>query len=85
MTINVGDRVRFNSEQLPQDRIIDPPDRDATDVLWSEYFGSLSGVVDAVNSQTGEYRVRGRDSQKNPYTVWVESDWLDVTDPADVE
>jgi hypothetical protein len=87
MTVNVGDRATFNSERLPEDRLIDCPETGPGEThSWREHFDGVTGVVDAlgVGAEDGLVRIRGL-AHGHPYTAWVEAGWLDIHDPAEVE
>lgn len=76
--LDVGTRVRFKTERLP-DQTIDPPGTDDTAVPWREHFGGLDGTVDASDPTNDAVRVRGKDRRGHPYTVWIAPRHLDVT------
>jgi hypothetical protein len=77
--IEVGDRVQFKTEGLP-DQVIDPPTTAPGDtVSWQAYFGGRPGLVDTVHYAAGVVRVRGYDKNGNLFTVWIAPEHLTVT------
>jgi hypothetical protein len=81
--IQIGDRVTFKRRGLPGHTFETPEGED--DQSWSERFGGLGGVVDALDPTNREVRVRGLDADGVAFTVWLDPKHLDVTDAAPVE
>jgi hypothetical protein len=91
MQLEVGDRVRFNTS-LPDHTVHvgwDAVEQSAehlpggynsapVESTWSEHYGGLPALVDAVDTLNAQVRVRGKDRRGNDFTVWLEPEHLTV-------
>lgn len=79
----VGDRVKLKAKLPARDMQTgwqgEAGHSEATSATWSDHFGGLPGVVDAIDVPNNEVRVRGRDANGNDFTLWIGHEYLDVT------
>lgn len=89
MLIDIGDRVRFKkklpdrSEPALQHHIGwhgTPGWSEPITIKWSEYFGGLTGVVVGIDVVNDQACVRGIAEDKSPYTIWIDSKYLDIVE-----
>jgi hypothetical protein len=87
MQTEIGDRVRFKAEGLPDATYQSPAHAELPEdhpdhggVSWQQHFGGVTGVVTCTDTFNGLAFVRGKDQDGHPYAVWLDDQHLDIVE-----